>query len=139
MKTTTFKLLLTIIVAVIFTASMVKIVLGADYVNVTSVTPNKDGSTSVSIERTQVNNNTEYPMLYYTYTFKDKLNLQNAIDKVSLFVDDHITVRSKTGESVAKQGQTWALAKKRSEAWQTGGLKGYWEELNRQIAEQGLK
>lgn len=144
MKKNLFKILvvLGLMVALLFGAS--KVVFGAeqyvDFVNVTKVTQNQDGSTTVLFERTWVDgNNNEYPMLYYGYVFNGKLSTQNAIDRVSLFVDDHILVRSKLEKVTPRNGQTWALAKKRAEAWQTKGLTGYFAELNKQIQEQGLK
>lgn len=112
--------------------------LGADYVNVTKVTVNPNNTTTVSAQRTYTDlSGRENALMDFGYTFKNTLSIQDAVNKIALFADGNITVKTNLASTTPKQGQIGVLATARMNAWYKG-LANYYVELTNQIANEGL-
>lgn len=110
----------------------------ADFLTVTKMTVNQNGSTTVTFNRTNVTGNHEQDMMTFSNTYKGTLTAQEAVNKGSLISSEYVTVRSRIGNTQVKQGQVNSLAKARSDAFQKDGYRGYFAELAKQVSEENL-
>lgn len=106
--------------------------------NVSNVS-RENGVTKVSLSRevSKYNLYTDsiqsYQLGAFTKTFKGSLSDKEIVSKVSLFVDNFITVKSGNTTST---GKVQDLASSRSKAFFDNGYEGYFAELAKQLSDE---